>query len=88
MSHADTITSVPENFNIIASTDTVRVAAFQVEGEPTYGIQFHPEVTHSLQGKTLLHNFVVDICGCAQDWTAESFVETTVAQLKAKNRQR
>lgn len=84
MSHADTITAVPDNFRIIASTDTVRVAAFQVADEPTYGIQFHPEVTHSLQGKTLLHNFVVDICGCAQDWTSELFVESTVAGLKEK----
>lgn len=84
MSHADTITRVPENFKIIASTDTVHVAAFQIDGEPTYGIQFHPEVTHSLQGKMLLHNFVVNICGCSQNWTAQSFVETTVAQLKEK----
>lgn len=84
MSHADTITSIPAEFHIIASTDTVKVAAFQIEGEPTYGIQFHPEVTHSLQGKALLKNFVVDICGCAQDWTADSFVETTIANLKAK----
>ena len=84
MSHADTITSVPDTFRIIASTDTVQVAAFEVEGEPTYGIQFHPEVTHSLQGKMLLHNFVVDICGCSQNWTAESFADTTIAQLKDK----
>ncbi len=84
MSHADTITSVPDTFQIIASTDTVRVAAFEITGEPTYGIQFHPEVTHSLQGKTLLQNFVVGICGCAQDWTADLFVETTVADLRAK----
>ncbi len=84
MSHADTITSVPDNFQIIASTDTVRVAAFEIAGEPTYGIQFHPEVTHSLQGKTLLQNFVVGICDCGQDWTADLFVETTVADLREK----
>ncbi|KAB7730361.1 glutamine-hydrolyzing GMP synthase [Rudanella paleaurantiibacter] len=84
MSHADTITQVPDSFHIIASTETVRVAAFQVSGEETYGIQFHPEVTHSLQGKQLLHNFVVDVCGCKQDWTADSFVDSTVADLKAK----
>ncbi len=84
MSHADTITGIPADFQIIASTDTVQVAAFQVEGEPTFGIQFHPEVTHSLQGKMLLKNFVVDICGCSQNWTADSFVETTIAELKAK----
>ncbi|GAB3561765.1 glutamine-hydrolyzing GMP synthase [Spirosoma luteolum] len=84
MSHGDTITSIPESFHIIASTESVRVAAFQIEGEPTYGIQFHPEVTHSLQGKELLKNFVVDICGCSQNWTAESFVESTIAQLQTK----
>ncbi len=84
MSHADTITSIPDNFTVIASTDTVRVAAFQIEGEQTYGIQFHPEVTHSLQGKQLLHNFVVDICGCSQNWTADSFVEATIADLAQK----
>lgn len=84
MSHGDTITQLPEAFEVIASTDTVRVAAFQAEGEETYGIQFHPEVTHSLQGKQLLKNFVVDICGCSQNWTADSFVDTTVAGLKEK----
>jgi GMP synthase (glutamine-hydrolysing) len=84
MSHADTITNIPDNFSVIASTDTVRVAAFQIQGEQTYGIQFHPEVTHSLQGKQLLHNFVVNICRCSQNWTADSFVETTIADLKQK----
>ena len=84
MSHGDTITSLPADFEVIASTETVRVAAFQAQGEATYGIQFHPEVTHTTQGKQLLKNFVVDICGCSQDWTAESFVDTTVATLKAQ----
>lgn len=84
MSHGDTITQIPDTFKIIASTESVRVAAFQIEGESTFGIQFHPEVTHSLQGKQLLKNFVVDICGCSQDWTSESFVESTVAGLKEK----
>lgn len=84
MSHGDTITQLPETFDVIASTDTVRVAAFQAQDEETYGIQFHPEVTHSLQGKQLLKNFVVDICGCRQDWTADSFVDTTVAGLQEK----
>jgi GMP synthase (glutamine-hydrolysing) len=84
MSHGDTITQIPADFQIIASTDSVRVAAFQITGEPTYGIQFHPEVTHSTQGKMLLQNFVVDVCGCSQNWTADSFVETTVAALKTK----
>jgi GMP synthase (glutamine-hydrolysing) len=84
MSHGDTITNLPDGFDVIASTDTVRVAAFQAQGEQTYGIQFHPEVTHTLQGKQLLKNFVVDICGCSQNWTADSFVDTTVAGLQEK----
>ena len=84
MSHGDTIKELPEDFTIIASTKDVRVAAFQVEGEETYGIQFHPEVTHSTEGKQLLKNFLVDICGCEQDWTPAHFVEDTIADLKEK----
>ncbi|MFN4147691.1 MAG: glutamine-hydrolyzing GMP synthase [Runella sp.] len=84
MSHGDTITHLPDIFEIIGSTESVRVAAFHLKGEDTYGIQFHPEVTHSTEGKTLLHNFVVNICGCSQDWTSESFVESTVRELKEK----
>lgn len=84
MSHGDTIVSVPESFEIIGETDSVKVAAFHIEGEPTYGIQFHPEVTHSIEGKSILKNFVVDICGCSQDWTSESFVESTINALKTK----
>ncbi|MFA4866612.1 MAG: glutamine-hydrolyzing GMP synthase [Pedobacter sp.] len=82
MSHGDTITSIPENFELIASTDNVRVAAFQIKGSDTYAIQFHPEVTHSIDGKQLLENFLVDICGCNQEWTPYAFVETTIAELK------
>lgn len=82
MSHGDTIADLPNNFRIIASTPSVKVAAFQIEDEATFGIQFHPEVTHSEEGKKLLHNFIVDICGCSQDWTPEVFVESTVAALK------
>jgi GMP synthase (glutamine-hydrolysing) len=84
MSHGDTIAAIPENFEIIASTDTVQVAAYRVKGSNTYGIQFHPEVTHSTDGKQLLENFLVDICGCSQDWTPDSFIETTIASLKEK----
>lgn len=84
MSHADTIVRIPENFKVIASTESVAVAAFKIEQELTYGIQFHPEVTHSSEGKKLLHNFVVGICSCRQDWTAESFVETTIHSLRTK----
>ncbi len=82
MSHGDTITSVPDSFKVVASTDKVRIAAFAVEGEPTWGVQFHPEVFHSECGTQLLRNFVVDICGGKQDWSAASFIETTVASLR------
>lgn len=82
MSHGDTITSIPSNFKIIASTDKVAVAAYQAEGEKLWGVQFHPEVYHSVQGTDLLRNFVVDICGSRQDWSAASFIESTVASLK------
>ncbi|ADY52491.1 GMP synthase, large subunit [Pseudopedobacter saltans DSM 12145] len=82
MSHGDTIKEVPANFEIIASTDTVKVAAYHVKDSQTYGIQFHPEVTHSLDGKTLLQNFIIDICGCSQDWTPFAFADETIASLK------
>ncbi len=84
MSHGDTITRIPEGYESIASTDDVELAAYRIAGEPTWAIQFHPEVYHSTDGKQLLKNFVVGICGCAQSWTSESFVESTVAELKAK----
>ena len=82
MSHGDTIESLNDSFEILASTETVRVAAFKVKGEETYGIQFHPEVTHSLEGKTLLRNFIVHICGCLQDWTSDVFIDSTIADLR------
>ncbi|HEX8607865.1 MAG TPA: glutamine-hydrolyzing GMP synthase, partial [Pedobacter sp.] len=84
MSHGDTITQVPDNFELIASTDSVKVAAFQIKDSQTYAIQFHPEVTHSSDGKQLLENFLVDICGCNQEWTPDAFVETTIAALQEK----
>ena len=84
MSHGDTITKLPEGFKVIASTDKVVNAAYQAEGEPLWGVQFHPEVFHSVQGTLLLKNFVVDICGSKQGWSAASFVDTTVAELKAQ----
>ncbi|WP_286756657.1 glutamine-hydrolyzing GMP synthase [Roseivirga sp. UBA838] len=84
MSHGDTIKELPQGFEVIASTASVNVAAYKVQDEATYGIQFHPEVTHSEEGKILLRNFVVHICGCAQDWTPDIFVESTVAELKQK----
>lgn len=84
MSHGDTITELPTGAELIGSTSTVRVAAFKMAGEQTYGIQFHPEVTHSLEGKQLLHNFIIGIAGCTPDWTPASFVDSTVANLKEK----
>ncbi len=82
MSHSDSITEVGKNFRIIASTHDVPVAAYQVDGENTYGLQFHPEVVHSVEGKNFLKNFVYKVCGCAGDWTPGSFIDETVAALK------
>ena len=82
MSHGDTIKNVPSNYKVIASTDDVEFAGYKIEGEATYGIQFHPEVYHSADGATLLQNFLVTICNCKQDWTPNSFVDETVAGLK------
>ena len=83
MSHGDTITRLPAGFRKIASTKDVDFAAYRVEGEPTWGVQFHPEVFHSLDGTKLLSNFL-DICGASRDWSPASFVETTVKELKEK----
>jgi GMP synthase (glutamine-hydrolysing) len=84
MSHGDTITDIPENFEIIASTTDVRVAGYQLKDKSVFAIQFHPEVTHSLDGMILLNNFLVDICACKQDWTSDAFVDSTIAELKAQ----
>lgn len=84
MSHGDTITQIPESYELIASTETVRIAAFQIKNEQTFGIQFHPEVTHSTEGKILLKNFVIDICGCQATWTPASFIESSIASLQTQ----
>jgi len=83
MSHGDTIENIPESLKVICSTTDVRVGAFKFEKEETYGIQFHPEVTHSEHGVQLIRNFLVDICKCDQDWTPSAFVDETVQQLRA-----
>ena len=70
MSHADTIASLPENYEITGSTADVKAGAFHIKGEKTWGIQFHPEVYHTTEGTLMLKNFVVNICGCSQNWTA------------------
>ena len=82
MSHGDTITNLPDSFQPISATESIPVAAYKIKDKPVYGIQFHPEVTHSIDGKTVLRNFVVHICGASQDWAPDIFVEETVARLK------
>ncbi len=85
MSHSDTVTQLPDGFELLAITESIPVAAFKKitpGSKDLYGIQFHPEVYHSVEGKKVLRNFLVNICGCKQDWTPASFVNETVAQLK------
>jgi GMP synthase (glutamine-hydrolysing) len=82
MSHGDTIARIPEGYRITGSTGDVKVAAFRIDGEKTWGIQFHPEVYHTTEGARMLGNFIMNICGCKGDWTPESFVEMTVRALR------
>jgi len=82
MSHGDTIKTVPSNYEILASTPDVEVAAFHIQGEQTYGVQFHPEVYHSTEGSELIKNFIIDICACEANWTPDSFVDSTIEELK------
>src|SRR6476469_8200071 len=85
MSHSDSISQLPVNFEILATTESIPVAAFKLkthDTRPVYGLQFHPEVYHSTQGKQILKNFLVNVCHCSQDWTPASFVQETVEQLK------
>ncbi|MBO7225226.1 MAG: glutamine-hydrolyzing GMP synthase [Bacteroidales bacterium] len=84
MSHGDTIESMPENYKVICSTESVKNAGYKIDGEETYAIQFHPEVYHSIDGLTILKNFVVGVCGCEQSWTEDSFIDTTIQALKEK----
>jgi GMP synthase (glutamine-hydrolysing) len=84
MSHGDTIIKLPKNYKVVASTEDVNFAAYKIDDEQTYAIQFHPEVYHTTEGQQLLKNFVVDICNAEQSWTPASFVETTVNELREK----
>lgn len=84
MSHGDTITAIPSDCHVIASTADVRFAAYASTKYPLWAVQFHPEVFHSTQGTLLLKNFVVDICKSRREWSAASFVDSTVADLKAQ----
>jgi GMP synthase (glutamine-hydrolysing) len=85
MSHGDSILKLPEGFELLATTDSIPVAAFKLNAsskKSLYGLQFHPEVYHSIEGKKILHNFLVNICGCTRDWTPAHFITDTVAALK------
>ncbi|TAH11405.1 MAG: glutamine-hydrolyzing GMP synthase [Sphingobacteriia bacterium] len=87
MSHSDSITALPQGFSILATTESIPIAAFKKDATdtfPLYGLQFHPEVYHSTEGKNIIKNFLVDTCKCSQNWTPNSFVEETVAKLKAE----
>lgn len=87
MSHSDTIKELPAGFELLADTESIPVAAFKKNGSdsnPLYGVQFHPEVYHSKEGKKILKNFLVNICGCSQDWTPAHFITDTVASLKTQ----
>jgi len=83
MSHGDTIVRLPKEYHITGNTKDVPIGAFKIDNEETYGIQFHPEVYHTTEGIKVLKNFVVDICGCRQDWTPESFVAETIRNLRS-----
>lgn len=84
MSHGDSITALPSDARLLASTENVRNAAFRLAGEDTWAIQFHPEVYHTSHGTRILQNFVLRICGCSADWTPENFVESTIKSLKER----
>ena len=84
MSHGDTISQLPEGAEVIASTQDVANAAFQIAGEQTYAVQFHPEVFHTAEGSKILANFALEICGLKGDWTPASFIETTVEDLRTR----
>jgi GMP synthase (glutamine-hydrolysing) len=84
MSHADTIKQIPQGAKVIASTESVENTAYELADKQVWGIQFHPEVAHTLQGQQLLKNFVVDICHCSQDWTPAHFIDLTVEDIKKK----
>ena len=83
MSHGDTITRLPEGFKVIASTPSVQYAAYRIEGEETWGVQFHPEIHHSEEGTKLLDNFVT-LCGIKGEWSSESFIESSIASIQAQ----
>jgi GMP synthase (glutamine-hydrolysing) len=87
MSHGDTIVKIPKGFEITGSTADVKAGAYHITEEKTWGIQFHPEVYHTVDGKKMLENFVIDICGCSRSWTPVSFADSTIASLKMQIRE-
>ena len=88
MSHSDTIKVLPPGFELLGTTESIPVAAFHAQDRPLYGLQFHPEVYHSVEGKKILQNFLVNICGCSQDWTPAHFITDTVELLRRNIGQR
>lgn len=87
MSHSDSIQHLPQHFEILATTESIPVAAFKQHNsthKDLYGLQFHPEVYHSTEGRNIIKNFLVNICGCSQNWTPANFIHETVAALKEK----
>ncbi len=84
MSHGDYITTMPENFNVTARTDNTPICAISNTAKKIYGIQFHPEVAHTKDGKKIIENFLFNICKCNQDWTAESFIQSSIKEIKEK----
>jgi GMP synthase (glutamine-hydrolysing) len=87
MSHSDSVVQLPNDFSVLATTESIPVASFKkstTNTKPLYGLQFHPEVYHSTDGKRIINNFLVDVCGCVQDFTPSSFIDDTVSALKAK----
>ena len=82
MSHTDLVTALPEGFRVAGHTDLTPVAAYVNEDRRLYGVQFHPEVTNTVQGNLILKNFLFDICGCAGDYSMESFLETKIREIR------
>jgi len=84
MSHGDFLTELPKGFDIIAKSDHSPIGAVANESEKIYGVQFHPEVVHTDEGKKIIHNFLFDICGCTGNWTSHNFIENSIAEIKSK----
>ena len=84
MSHGDTVFAMPENFEVLAHSRNCPISAFRHSEQPIYGVQWHPEVTHTPKGRLLLRNFVFDVCGCSPTWTPENFIEKSIREIREK----